>query len=46
MKSLTPLGALLICSAIGLLTHKFGLWFPLGILAFVVISIAQNKLGR
>jgi hypothetical protein len=43
MKRLTPFGALLICAAIGLLTHKFGLWFPIGIVAFIIVSVAQNR---
>lgn len=42
MKNLSPFGALLIFGFIGLLTGKFGLWFPLGLLAAVVIAIAQN----
>ncbi len=42
MKNLSPFGALLIFGFIGLLTGKFGLWFPLGLLAAVVIAVAQN----
>ncbi|GHC94375.1 hypothetical protein [Novosphingobium pokkalii] len=43
MSKLSPFGALLVCSAIGLLTHKFGLWFPIGIVAFLVVSVMQNR---
>ncbi|WP_440978784.1 hypothetical protein ACQHGV_15005 [Sphingomonas pseudosanguinis] len=42
MKNLSPFGALLIFGFIGLLTGKFGLWFPLGLLAAVVLAVAQN----
>lgn len=42
MKRLTPFAVLLIFGLIGLLTGKFGLWFPLGLLAAVVVAIAQN----
>ena len=34
MNKLSPFGVLLI--------GKFGLWFPLGLLAAVVVAIAQN----
>ena len=40
---LTPFGVLLIFSVIGLLTHKFGLWFPLGVVAFIVTAVIQNR---
>ncbi|NKJ44318.1 MULTISPECIES: hypothetical protein [unclassified Novosphingobium] len=43
MAKLTPFGALLVCAVIGLLTHKFGLWFPIGIVAFLVVSVIQNR---
>ena len=43
MKTLTPFGVLLIFSIIGLLTHKFGLWFPLGVVAFIVTAVIQNR---
>ncbi len=46
MKHLTPLGALLICAMIGLLTGKFGLWLPFGIVAFLAVHIAQDRKRR
>jgi len=46
MKHITPLGALLICAMIGLLTGKFGLWFPIGIVAFIAVHLAQEKRRR
>ena len=42
MNKLSPFGVLLIFGFIGLLTGKFGLWFPLGLLAAVVVAITQN----
>lgn len=42
MKRLSPFAVLVIFGLIGLLTGKFGLWFPLGLLAAVVVAIAQN----
>lgn len=46
MKRFTPFGALLLCGIIGLLTGKFGLWLPLGILAFIVVAVAQSRLAK
>jgi hypothetical protein len=42
MKRYSPFAILLTFGAIGLLTGKFGLWFPLGLLACVVVAVAQN----
>lgn len=46
MKRFTPFGALVIFAMIGLLTDKFGLWFALGIVAFIVVGVAQQRRER
>ncbi len=43
MKTLSPFAVLVIFGCIGLLTHKFGLWFPLGLAAAVIVAIVRNK---
>lgn len=43
MKRLTPFGVLLIFGLIGLLTGKFGLWFAFGLVAFIAVSVMQNR---
>ncbi|MEN3749269.1 hypothetical protein TPR58_19000 [Sphingomonas sp. HF-S3] len=42
MKHLTPFAVLVLFGMIGLLTGKFGLWFPLGFLACIIVAVAQN----
>lgn len=46
MKWLTPLGALVICAVIGLLTDRFGLWFPLGMVAAIVVGVVQSRRAK
>ena len=46
MKALSPFAALVIFAMIGLLTGRFGLWFPLGIVAFIAVSVAQARRRR
>lgn len=45
MKKLTPFAVLVIFGFIGLLTHKFGLWFAFGIVAALAVGLAQNRGG-
>ncbi|MDQ1155387.1 hypothetical protein [Brevundimonas sp. SORGH_AS_0993] len=46
MKKLTPFGVVLVCGLIGLLTGKFGLWFPLGLAAAAIVAVAQTYAAR
>ena len=46
MKRLTPFAVLLIFGLIGLLTGKFGLWFPLGLVAAVVVAVVQDRRAK
>lgn len=46
MKRLTPLAALVIFGLIGLLTGKFGLWFPLGLVAAIVVGVIQDRRAK
>ncbi|MDQ1229222.1 hypothetical protein [Sphingomonas sp. SORGH_AS_0879] len=43
MKKLSPPAVLVIFGLIGLLFGKFGLFFPLGMAAAVIVAIVQNK---
>lgn len=43
MKNLTPFAVLVIFGCIGLLTGKFGLWFPLGFVAAIIVGVAQKR---
>ncbi|MFD1951992.1 hypothetical protein ACFSGX_14560 [Sphingomonas arantia] len=37
MKNLTPFAVLVVFGLIGLVTGKFGLWFPFGLVAAVLV---------
>ena len=43
MKKLSPPAVLVIFGFVGLLFGKFGLFFPLGMAAAVIVAIVQNK---
>ncbi|GAW41276.1 hypothetical protein SH203_01680 [Brevundimonas sp. SH203] len=43
MKKLTPFAVLAIFGFIGLLTHKFGLWFAFGIVAALAVGGVQHR---
>jgi hypothetical protein len=43
MKTLSPFAVLVIFGVIGLLTGKFGLWFPIGFVACIAVAIVQNR---
>ncbi|MGW8137516.1 hypothetical protein ACWGNZ_18120 [Sphingomonas zeae] len=43
MKMLSPFAVLVLFGCIGLLTGKFGLWFPFGFVAAVIVAIMQKK---
>jgi hypothetical protein len=43
MKTLSPFAVLVVFGSIGLLSHKFGLWFPLGLVAAIIVAIVQSK---
>ncbi|HIV76905.1 MAG TPA: hypothetical protein H9899_05205 [Candidatus Sphingomonas excrementigallinarum] len=43
MKTLSPFAVLVLFGFIGLLSHKFGLWFPLGMVAAIIVAIVQKK---
>ena len=46
MKKLTPFGVVLVFGLIGLLTGKFGLWFPLGLGAAVIVAVTQTYAAK
>ncbi len=46
MKRLTPIGILIVFGLIGLLTGKFGLWFPFGIVAAIIVGVVQDRRAR
>ena len=46
MKRLTPFAMLVIFGLIGLLTGKFGLWFPLGLGAAIVVAVVQDRRAK
>ncbi|GAM02460.1 hypothetical protein SP5_087_00460 [Sphingomonas parapaucimobilis NBRC 15100] len=43
MKTPSPFAILVLSGFIGLLTGKFGLWFPLGMATAIIVAIVQNK---
>jgi len=43
MRTPPPFAILVLFGCIGLLTGKFGLWFPLGMAAAMIVAIVQNK---
>lgn len=43
MKTPSPFTILVLSGFIGLLTGKFGLWFPLGMATAIIVAIVQNK---
>jgi hypothetical protein len=43
MKKLSPFAVLVIFGCIGLLTGKFGLWFPVGLATAIGVAILQSK---
>ncbi|MES1972974.1 MAG: hypothetical protein V4472_10995 [Pseudomonadota bacterium] len=45
MSKFTPVGALIVCWFIGIIVGKPGLWFPLGILAMVIIALLRKQRG-
>jgi hypothetical protein len=46
MKRLTPFAVLVIFGLIGLLTGKFGLWFPFGLLAAIVVAVVRDRRAK
>ena len=46
MKRLTPFAVLLIFGLIGLLTGDFGLWFPFGLVAAIVVGVVQDRRAK
>ena len=46
MKRLTPLAVLVIFGLIGLLTGDFGLWFPLGVVAAIIVGVVQDRRAK
>lgn len=46
MKRLSPFAVLVIFGLIGLLTGKFGLWFPFGLLAAIVVAVVQDRRAK
>ena len=46
MKRFTPFGVLALFGLIGLLTGEFGLWFPMGLLAAIIVGAAQAKRAK
>ncbi|WP_292070730.1 hypothetical protein [Brevundimonas sp. UBA7534] len=46
MKRLTPFAVLVIFGLIGLLTGKFGLWFPFGLVAAIVVAVVQDRRAK
>jgi len=46
MKRLTPIGVLIVFGLIGLLTGKFGLWFPFGIVAAIIVGVVQDRRAK
>ena len=43
MKTPSPFAILVLSGFIGLLTGKFGLWFPLGMATAIIVAIVHNK---
>ncbi len=43
MHKLSPLAALAIFWFIGIIAGKPGIWFPLGVLAMIVVAVIQKK---
>lgn len=46
MKKMSPFAALAICWFIGIVFGKVGLWFPIGIVAALVIAAFQKKQSK
>lgn len=46
MKRLTPFAVLVIFGLIGLLTGKFGLWFPFGLVAAIVVAVVRDRRAK
>ena len=46
MKRFTPFGVLIVFGFIGLLTGKFGLWFPVGIVAAIIVGVVQGQRAK
>ena len=46
MKRLTPIGVVIVFGLIGLLTGKFGLWFPFGIVAAIIVGVVQDRRAK
>ncbi len=46
MKRLTPFAVLVIFGLIGLLTGDFGLWFPMGLVAAIVVGVVQDRRAK
>lgn len=46
MKRLTPFAVLVIFGLFGLLTGDFGLWFPLGLVAAIVVGVVQDRRAK
>jgi hypothetical protein len=46
MKKLSPIGALVLCWFIGIIAGKPGIWFPIGVLAMVIVAMVQQRRAR
>lgn len=45
MSKFTPIGALAIFWFIGIIVGNPGIWFPLGVVAMVIVAIIQKRRG-
>lgn len=46
MRRFTPFGVLVLFGFVGVVTGKFGLWFPIGIVAAILVGVAQARSAK